>query len=395
MRKLILTLLFTILMTTVTSFAQLSNEIGIIDHLDTVVGANWNADETIIMSWSEAPSVLLSDSSGNLVRELNTESGVIGATWNSDETLILIWEIDGNVTVMDADENVSGSFKHGDAVIGASWNPAETAILSYGADGLVQIWRNDGTEVGSLSFLDGVVSAAWNSDGTQVFAWAGNGEIAIASFDDAESLLTENEDRLLNPDGLLGADVSSDDSRIISWTEVAPELSVWIVANNQATPLPHSAIIADAQWDTSGTRILVRETGEIVRIWESGVEPILIGHELPVTHAMWVNDDTSFITVTADGTSYLWDSITGDLIQTFVTDVPLNGLALSLDGSQLVTFGDSSLNVWDVASGTSLTTLSHDGEVMGATWSADGATIISWGADSTVRIWDIEAVPNF
>ncbi len=69
----------------------------------------------------------------------------------------------------------------------------------------------------------------------------------------------------------------------------------------------------------------------------------------------------------------------------------VNALALSLDGSLLVSGGwDRTMRVWDTGTGRCLRTFdAHDGIVSGVALNADGTLAASGSWDMTVRLWRI------
>jgi WD40 repeat protein len=70
--------------------------------------------------------------------------------------------------------------------------------------------------------------------------------------------------------------------------------------------------------------------------------------------------------------------------------LPVNGCAISADGSLIVSASDdTTLKVWEVQTGReSLTLQGHTAGVNGCAISADGRLIVSASSDKTLKVWD-------
>ncbi len=93
----------------------------------------------------------------------------------------------------------------------------------------------------------------------------------------------------------------------------------------------------------------------------------------------------------ADGTVYIWDVSSGEVVQTLkghLADV--NMVVFDPDGSRLATASDDgTARVWDARTGEASLTLSgHQGFVTGVKFSPDGKLLVTTGADNTIQVWD-------
>jgi WD40 repeat protein len=87
----------------------------------------------------------------------------------------------------------------------------------------------------------------------------------------------------------------------------------------------------------------------------------------------------------------MWDAFTGMLLLTMEGhDAPVDALAISLNGSRLVTGSyDMTIRVWDANTGEQLMALSgHASVVRAVAISPDGRRIVSGSGDNTIRLWD-------
>lgn len=98
------------------------------------------------------------------------------------------------------------------------------------------------------------------------------------------------------------------------------------------------------------------------------------------------------------GTAWILDPEDGDILQTFVGhEAGVVGLDVSSDGSKLATTSsDGTSRVWDVVTGEELLSVRHSGAtadpeelLYSVVFSPDGANIATSGSDGTVRVWSI------
>jgi WD40 repeat protein len=87
-----------------------------------------------------------------------------------------------------------------------------------------------------------------------------------------------------------------------------------------------------------------------------------------------------------DGTIRLWNTDTGETNTLKVSDGPVELLALSPDGQQLIVRGrEWSLRKWDVAAGTNTP---WRADVFRAIYSPDGRALAAFGRTNAVQLWD-------
>lgn len=121
----------------------------------------------------------------------------------------------------------------------------------------------------------------------------------------------------------------------------------------------------------------------------------------PMTRALQLQSDSMAWATTADGELAvsldsdrlvrLWSLRTGRVLKLFPTSLTHNirAIALSQDGSVLLTAGDI-VEIWNVASGKSLGTLSgHAGPVVTASISSDGKHALTGDETGVVKHWNL------
>ena len=123
----------------------------------------------------------------------------------------------------------------------------------------------------------------------------------------------------------------------------------------------------------------------------SRLRHILMGHDAPVYAAVYSPDGTKIVTSSVDMTAKIWDSATGDLLQTLTGHTEwVNAAAWSPDGFQVATASDDgTARIWDAETGQELFTLKgHTDYVVSVAWSPDGTKIATASYDGTAIIWD-------
>ena len=130
-------------------------------------------------------------------------------------------------------------------------------------------------------------------------------------------------------------------------------------------------------WDT--------ETGEILQTFR--------GHTGGVNSAVFSPDETTVATGSSDRTIRLWDVETGEELQRLEGHTAsVNEVIFSPDGTLLASSSwDDSVRLWDVASGQQLRGFAgHNGNTFGLAFSSDARALLSTSEDSTIRLWDLE-----
>ncbi|HJZ55272.1 MAG TPA: serine/threonine-protein kinase [Gemmataceae bacterium] len=132
----------------------------------------------------------------------------------------------------------------------------------------------------------------------------------------------------------------------------------------------------------------------VVRVWDwrsNQVVHTLPGHAHHSIPVSFSPDGQRLATGGAFGPGQnLWDAETGRLLRTLPAHYhPVTAVAFSTDGVRLALPSlDRSVTVWDSTTGERIQTLAHSGNVLGAAFGADGRRLATTGEDKTVRIWD-------
>jgi WD40 repeat protein len=114
-------------------------------------------------------------------------------------------------------------------------------------------------------------------------------------------------------------------------------------------------------------------------------------HSSSVDHIV-TGDKDLVVTASSDNSIRIWDAASGKQKRRLMHDSGIPGIALSLDGTLLVS---SSMDVclWNVDSGQKIFKLPGHGGLGGrraVTFTPDGKFFLSWGDDMNLRKWDVK-----
>ena len=223
---------------------------------------------------------------GQPVFTLAHDDSVLGGDWNAAETRILTWGNDGIIRVWDAitgeelivyaplDESMRAP------VTQAQWNAAETRILASGADGSVRVWdASTGEELLTLWHLVFWIGAQWTRDETRIMTRSHEDMLWLWDAETGEELLRIDPLAAEAEGDSTGAQVSilpytharwsPDGDQFLAWgvAEDPGAIHLWDLADlDQPQTLFHRfpmmyTQVDDAQWSADGSRILARTVG--------------------------------------------------------------------------------------------------------------------------------------
>lgn len=117
----------------------------------------------------------------------------------------------------------------------------------------------------------------------------------------------------------------------------------------------------------------------------------LIGQSDQVWDLEWSPDNALLASADADGTLFVWDTATGNLVKPF--EPPFDGptaLAWAPDGSALAVATSGGIIFYDTENWKVFNSLLTTENVQNLVWSVDGSTIVSAQAQGVV-VWDIQS----
>ncbi len=116
----------------------------------------------------------------------------------------------------------------------------------------------------------------------------------------------------------------------------------------------------------------------------------LEGHE-DVVLSVAISPDSQIFASSGEGSIKVWDLATGKEITTVNSRQRVNVVAISPDGSSLVSGGnDQTIKIWDLPTGKLLHTLrGHADAIHALAFSPDARTLVSGSDDGTIKLWNM------
>ena len=144
------------------------------------------------------------------------------------------------------------------------------------------------------------------------------------------------------------------------------------------------------EYSPSGDRLAVGTAPGPVILLDLGTNEVrtLSGHEGMVFDLAFSPQGDVLASASWDGTVRLWESATGNLLQTIESDKDgVTGVAVSPDGANIAAAGrDGKLRVWTTKGELLETFVGHDRPVVSVAWASSGI-LASGSDDSTIRLW--------
>jgi WD40 repeat protein len=238
---------------------------------------------------------------------------------------------------------------------------------------------------------DAILGALLSKDESRVLTW--NGETTARLWDvvTGEQIVPS-----LEHDGpITGALFSNNGNRILTWS-LGGGARLWNAANGESGPsLDHDLPPLGASFSKDDSKILTWSSGGIVHLWDTanGVqigEPLY--HNSEVSGALFSNDEKKILSWCKDGSAHLWDMRNKEIFdELYQFDVPISGALFSKDDSKILTWStDKTVRIWDTAKGGQIGKSGvHNGPVTGALFSKDENRVLTWSEDARMRLWSL------
>jgi WD40 repeat protein len=387
-------------------------------------------DDGIVWFWDGTSGEKLTSIQMNISTGNSQASDLVvwSITWSPDGSYLAAGSGDGNMQVWEVSrlERIIEVKAHEQHITYLAWSPLEERLVSAGADGQARVW-NVARDNMVLSLPENqYVGADWSPDGKHIAVGFDpprdqkyGGVVSVWDIATGKPVFETSADKDRNW-GWYMIDFSPDGKYIIARTTTG----IW----------PDTT-------DTNKLYMFDSQTGEVVRLFETGRDTLLILPDISPDGKLVAAGDY-------EGTFYFWDMSTGDLLKTmtclswahlikwspdgrkfailcfdFTEDVssirildaesyqllisiesdwvkePYQFISWSPDSTRIAVAGGNDetgtfinpVYVFDANSGEEiLKIIKHTGGVWAARWSPNGERLVSGSSDDTTRIWDVE-----
>ena len=365
------------------------------------VGASWKSDDSQIMTFAQDNMARLWDAqTGALLMALQHEnpSTIMGAHWNRDNSLILTWdEVAARVWDANTGALIHELYHEDQPMLGATWNAAGNQALTWTADGSISLWQIDIHQVETIAHFPAlggtqIGGVAWSPDEQHMMVWADSAPTCTTCPIFAEIHIWDVESQrlvhsLTHEQPLKMAVWHPDSQRILAIPVKQPP-RLWDSHNGVELFRMTDAAI-DVTWLANGRMAsLLLENGSL-QVWDMNRIELVWQRQFdtPLRGIDWASDLGAAYT---ENTVYLLNQA-GDTLLTYATDRPVSQAQFNTDHTQLATwsFDEAEIKLWQVPH-----ILEAPDGVRRAHWSPDGAQVALWsgnpGQEDSVQIWDVK-----
>ncbi|KAF7973424.1 hypothetical protein HWV62_15237 [Athelia sp. TMB] len=319
----------------------------------------------------------------------------------STDSTVRLWN------VASGQENLPPFQGHESRLQSVSFSPDGDKIVSGSSDGTVRVWNIlGGQEV--LPPLRGhtstVMSVAFSPDASKIVSGSLDHTVRVWDALGGQEALPPLRG---HTDAVRSVAFSPDGSQIISCSYDGT-IRLWSVLTGQEALLPiqdPGRRVNCVAFSPDGAKI-VSASSSNVRLWDmiSGKEvlPPFGGHKRMVSSVFFSPDGSTIISA-SPGMICMVDALTGNEVRPPILSSSGKSIAMSPDGTKLVSSSASEIQIWDeiwdavVETEAPSPPQGHDGWVEAVSFSPDGSKIVSGSSDNTIRIWETlagkEALP--
>jgi WD40 repeat protein len=281
---------------------------------------------------------------------------------------------------------------HFSTVDSLSWDPASNKIASGSYDQTIKIW--DGKSLELIKTLQGhsgwVRSVSWNNDGSQIVSGSKDKTIKIWDSWSGKALHTLEG----HSDGVASVAWNHDSTKIVSGS-VDTTIKVWHWTKSTfsmfsggmswkllKTLKGHSSSVFSVSWNHDGTKIVSGSGDKTIKIWGSSTGIMLttlIGHSEIVFSVAWSHDGSKIVSGSDDKTVRIWNAITGNLVKTLEGHSSwVTCVAWSPDDRKITScsYIEKNIIIWDSLTGEKINSFQPVKEVRRIAWSGDGSELV-------------------
>ncbi len=372
----------------------------LLGHSDRVLHTAFSPNGARIVTASSDKTAKVWDAqTGALIATLaGHEAAVVDVVFSPDGARVVTASRDRTAKVWDTDTGtLLGTLTgHDDWVVRATYTPDGARILTASSDKTAKLWDANVSSDGAPTLAGpsmSLFSAEFSADGTRLVTVSSAGSVELWDVETLAELAS-----FVSFSDYSRAAISPDGKRVVTvFSEPGFSSNIWIwdVEEREilATLAGHTSSVNDVAFSPDGSRIVTASDDGTAKVWDAETETEqldLVGHSMTVYRAAFSPGGGQIVTASSDDAARVWDANTGTEVATFPSDRWLDHVALSPDGSRLLTTTDDSGQIWNVETAEPLAAL--DGRVDGvskAPFSPDGTRIVGVSSGKA-KIWNAE-----
>ncbi len=317
---------------------------------------------------------------------------------------------------------------HTGAIHSIAIHPQTGELATAGADGLLKLWRGDEMPRVLAGHSGPVLAVAFTRDGASVIS--GGADASVRRWNVSDGLQAQAYTG--HQGQVTGVTVSADSTTIVS-SSLDKTVRIWTAVSGEAKVLTQVSPIIASDFVSETKRIATTGEDLIVRIWDTttgrelqrfpalkaalkavrltpslqgfvaggadgnltfgsvSAQSIMLGDDVKVHDLAMTPDGSHLVTCGEDKTAKLWN-VKGELVRPFSgSGTALRFVAVRSDGTQVASGGDplfsqANVLIWNLADGVTVRTLTAPAAVMGLAATSDGHWAVSC-ADKKIRVY--------
>jgi WD40 repeat protein len=325
---------------------------------------------------------------------------------------VRVWKLDGTRQGVLRSAPIRLSGAHVGTILSIDFDPTGTQVTTGSVDGTTRIWNIESQNQRLIAQDDEgspATCVAFSADGAWVLSGYASGVIRIRNSDPHG--ISESPPVPVHAAPLTSAAFSPDGSKLVT-ASADRTARVWLLRSGQGfgdrepaalalvgapTILTHDAKVTATAFSEDGTRIVTASADATTRLWrsESGEPRILGVHDGRVESVAFSPDEKRVLSASDDHTARIWsiDGSSSPLVLAGHGDWVRSAAFSPVDPLKVVTASDDgTVRLWDLAVAGKSRVSQEGDRVFSAAFSGDGARLVTAVADETARIWMMQSL---